>query len=150
MYTINWRQRTLSAFDLSVSSLLASPHSFNDSSAIQEPINLAETFHPHVFLVEDRKKLHLCTSDARLLYENLDAKMRAPSLSVKSVTAFCGGRAASPNRRTSRSIYVADSSSFIYELDLDWLTDFKLDALIAEKCLVTSSTSSSSDQQAVK
>lgn len=144
LFTINWRLKLLSDYQLTASeSHLLKSFSFNGGGdLIQEPVNLFETFHPNLFIIEDKKRLHLCTSSGEIVFESLEKKMRS-ECNIKNVTAFCCSL-------TKRRLFVADSTAaaasttptaagsgssqssgaFIYELDLDWLTDYKLDALM--------------------
>ena len=137
LFTINWRSKLLSDYDLN----FLEPNRIGDflidqndclteyelPAPLQEPVGLMETSEPHLFIIQDKKKLHLCTSTGRLVYESLEAKMRT-ECNVKNITAFCGHAA-------KFRLFVADLSNTaatIYEFDLDWLCENRLDALLAD------------------
>lgn len=132
LLTVNWRQKQLCDYEISPASDTAaaaaaklSSHSFIDP--VQEPINLCETFHPNVFVIEDKKRIHLCTNRALVLFESLENKMKT-ECNIKSITSFCC-------HQTKRRVFIADataSPASIYELDLDWLTDNQLESLIVK------------------
>jgi hypothetical protein len=129
---LNWRLKLISNYELVfdqsdqfTSEFKLSNYELNEG--YDQPIGLMETFHPQIYLIQDKKKLNLCTNMGTLMYQSLETKMRN-ECNIKNLTAFCGS---SSSRRT---IFVVDSSatssSTIYEIDLDWLCDYKLDSLI--------------------
>ena len=88
-----------------------------------------ETCHPDVYIIQDnRKRIYLTTGTGIVLYDNLDQKIRV-ECGIKNITTFCGNL-------IYLRMFVAESSSggsymaTIYELDLDWLCDYKLTSLI--------------------
>lgn len=95
---------------------------------LEEPIQLMETFHPDLYIVQDnKKKIYLCTESGVVLCSNLEAKLKQ-ELGIKNLSAFCG------HTRQMR-LFVAESAAAtsgslhqptLYECDLDWLCDYKL------------------------
>lgn len=102
---------------------------------------MMETFHPDLILVQDNKKrLYLCTSSGRVVFESLEAKIKQ-ECGIKNILSFCG-------HSKERKIFVAglttaNSASPVFELGLDWLCEFKLDGII--KSLDPSGTPGSTD-----
>jgi len=132
LISLNWRLKLISNYELvfDQSDQFTNEFKLNNyelNEGYDQPIGLMETFHPQIYLIQDKKKLNLCTNTGRLMYQSLETKMRN-ECNIKNLTAFCGS---SSSRRT---IFVVDSSatssSTIYEIDLDWLCDYKLDSLI--------------------
>ena len=117
LISINWRLKMLTQFN------------FNDKlyknilidKPLQEPISIMETFNPELYLILDSKKLYLCNSEAKVIYESLDEKMRNYS-GIKTITSYCCSLDVNKQKR----IYVADSTSSIYEFDYEWLLEKKL------------------------
>lgn len=99
-------------------------------STLDEPISLIETFHPDVYLVQDnKKKLYVCTAGGKVVSEGLETRIKQ-ECGIKNIVSLCA-------HRTERRVYVAgvtttNSASPIYELGLDWLTDYQLDAILTE------------------
>jgi hypothetical protein len=125
LFTINWRLKLLSQLEMNDNENL-----FQDSHELieqfEEPIGLAETYHPNLFILQDRKKLNLCSKTGLVLSEALENKMKL-ECGIKNITSYCGNL-------LKRRLFVADALS-IYEFDLDWLTDYKLDYLIEKHSL---------------
>lgn len=126
LFTINWRSKLLCNYD---SCEVLTANELSDP-LIQEPIGLNETFSPFLFIIQDKKKLHLCTNTGKIVYESLEIKMKT-ELNIKNITAFCA-------HLTKKRIFIADltsSSTSIYEFDLNWLCDNKLDSIL-ESCSI--------------
>ena len=109
--SINWRLKMLTQFNfkdnLNKNYLIDKP--------LQEPISIMETFNPELYLVLDSKKLHICNNEAKVIYENIDDKMRS-YCGIKTITSYC----CSLNFNKQKRIYVSDSTSTIYEVDYEW------------------------------
>lgn len=120
LITMNWRLKQLSKLNIDDSRLE------NFSIDLDEPINIMETFHSELFIVQDnKKKLYLCTIRGEILFDSLETKIKT-ECGLKNITCFCANF-------SDLSIYVADasnSSSSVYEIDLDWLTNFTLDNIL--------------------
>ena len=97
-----------------------------------------ETFHPDIFLIQDGKKLNLCTSNGLIMFESLENKMKL-ECNIKNINSVCGNL-------LKRRIYVSDQSN-IYEFDLDWLTDYKFDILMQKFNLSNNVSSNSEDNK---
>lgn len=142
LLTLNWRLKCLSKYDLSCDTTSNKMQLSTYEIKLDEPICLMETFHPELFLVQDnKKKLYLCTSNGRIVHESLEVKIKQ-ECGIKNIIALCG-------HFTERRIIVAgltttNSPSAIYEFNLDWLCDFKLDPIIQSLTLNYSFSSSSS------
>lgn len=122
LITINWRSKLVCDFNLNNEELHTSE--LNDP-LIQEPISLMETSLPNVYVIQDKKKLHLCSQTGQILYDSLEVKMKN-ELNIKNITAYCG-------HPTRPRLFVADlsgSSASIHEFDLNWLCDYKLASLV--------------------
>ena len=89
LYTINWRSKLLCDYEINTKmneEQMLRVYELKDS-LIQEPIGLIETFSPFLFIIQDKKKLHLCTNTGDVLYECLEAKMKN-ECNIKNITAF--------------------------------------------------------------
>ncbi len=87
-------------------------------SRLQEPIAIMETFNKNQYLIFDSKKLHMCDSDSNVIHENIDDKMRL-FCGIKAVSCYCCSKDPTQQKR----VFIADSTSAIYEFDYDWLLD---------------------------
>ncbi len=130
LFTINWRSKLLCRYELNNNKInyeapeTLTAHELADP-LVQEPIGLAETFSPNLFIIQDKKKLHLCSNTGKIVYESLEVKIKNES-NLKNITAFCGH----PIRKR---LFIADStgnSTSIYEFGLNWLCDFKLKTIL--------------------
>lgn len=131
--TINWRSKLLCDYELNFSR--SNEIDESKSSLIQhelldpllsEPIGLMETFSSSLFIIQDKKKLHLCLDDGRIVQKSLEVKMKA-ECNIKNITAFCG-------HMNKLRLFISDStsaSSIIYEIDLNWLCENKLESILA-------------------
>jgi ribosomal protein S27E len=121
LVSLNWRLRLLSNYKIEFhennNKESLTTHELKDS--FDEPVGLMETFHPEIFIIQDKKKLCLCTHDGTLMYDSLDTKLRV-ECGLKNITSFTADL-------TSPSLYVADSlGPTIYQVSLDWLCNGEL------------------------
>lgn len=79
LLTINWRSKLLCDYELSFNKDLEIDDSkclFTkydlENSILEEPVSLMETASPLLFIVQDRKKLHLCLKNGQIVYESLE------------------------------------------------------------------------------
>jgi hypothetical protein len=102
---MNWRLKLLSNYKIEFheNNNKESLTTFELKDSFEEPIGLMETFHPEIFIVQDKKKLCLCSSTGILLYDSLDTKLKS-ECGLKNITAFVASL-------SKPSLYVADSSS---------------------------------------
>ncbi|CAF1111485.1 unnamed protein product [Brachionus calyciflorus] len=122
LVTLNWRLKSLCKFNIENSNL------DKIDLGLDEPINLMETCHPQLYLVQDnKKKMFLCSSKGHILYDSIEIRLRN-ELSLKNITCFCASF-------INLSIFVGDSSMNIYEVDLDWLCENKLEGLLEKNDL---------------
>lgn len=132
MKTINWRSKLFCNYELNFgkkndiddSKSSFTQHELSDP-LLSEPIGLMETASPSLFIIQDKKKLHLCLNDGQIVQKSLETKMKN-ECNVKNITAFCG-------HMNKLRIFVGDltsTSSIIYEFDLNWLCDNKLESIL--------------------
>ena len=102
---LNWRLKLLSNYKIEFheNNNKESLSTYELKDSFEEPVGLMETFHPEVFIVQDKKKLCLCGLNGVLMYDALDAKLKN-ECGLKNVTAFVASL-------TTPSLFVADSSS---------------------------------------
>jgi hypothetical protein len=102
---LNWRLKLLSNYKIEFheNNNKESLTTYELKDSFEEPIGLMETFHPEIFIVQDKKKLCLCSFSGVLLYDSLDVKLKN-DCGLKNVTAFVASL-------FKPSLYVADSSS---------------------------------------
>jgi tripartite motif-containing protein 2/3 len=110
--SINWRLKMLTQFNLKENLY----KNFLIDKPLLEPISIMETFNPELYLILDSKKLFLCNSEGKVVYENIDEKMRN-FCGIKAITSYC----CSLDFNKQKRVYVADSTSTIYEFDYEWL-----------------------------
>jgi tripartite motif-containing protein 2/3 len=125
LVTINWRLKVLSDYQVDIfEQNINRLQTYQLADPLQEPINIMETFSSLLYIIQDKNKLHLCDGHGKVVYESLDTKLKN-ECGLKNVTAFCGNPIA-------KSIYVADSTnaSSLYEVNLNWLCDEKLDSIL--------------------
>lgn len=111
---VNWRLKMFTKFDLTNIDRI---ENIPIDKPLEEPIALTATFENDKFLVLDSKKLHLCDSNGRVLIEHIDEKLKKLNI-IKNINAFCCSTDSS-----NKKVYIADSSSNIYEFDYCWLSD---------------------------
>ena len=101
---LNWRLKLLSSYKIEFheNNNKESLTTYELKDAFEEPVGLVETFHPEMFIIQDKKKLCLCTSTGVLMYDSLDLKLKN-ECGLKNITAFCASL-------TRPVVYVADSS----------------------------------------
>ena len=116
LLSINWRLKMLTQFNFKDNLF----KNFLIEKPLIEPISIMETFNPELYLILDSKKLYLCNSEAKVIYENIDEKMRT-HCGIKTITSYC----CSLNINKQKRIYVSDSTATIYEFDYEWLLDKK-------------------------
>lgn len=123
LYTLNWRLKLLSNYEIKLNSSAdaESVQNYELKEVFNEPVCLMETFHPQIFIVQDKKSLNICTNTGSILYESLDLKMKN-ECGIKNITSFCGST-------SKKTLFVADSTG-IYEFSLDWLCNHQLNSLI--------------------
>ena len=121
LITMNWRLKKLSNIALEEGSKIK-----NFNIGLDEPINLMETLHPELLIVQDNnKKLYLCTIRGEIVFESLEAKIKG-ECGLKNITSFC-------TSFNDMVIFVAEGSNSncsIYEIDLDWLTNYTLFSIL--------------------
>ena len=102
---LNWRLKLLSNYKIEFheNNNKESLTTYELKDSFEEPVGLMETFHPDVFIIQDKKKLCLCTTTGVLMYESIDLKLKT-ECGLKNVTAFCASL-------SKPILYVADSSS---------------------------------------
>jgi hypothetical protein len=130
LLSLNWRLKIMSNFKIENADDLAKLLADSASNQIEnfsvnnleEPIALMETYHHQIFIIQDnKKKLYLCSHTGEILCDALDVKLKQ-ECGIKNITAFCG------NLLEPR-IFIGEGSN-LYELDINWLCDNKLDLLI--------------------
>lgn len=132
LITINWRTKILSDYEVNFvksteideKQILLKNHELSDP-LITEPIALMETSNKDLFIIQDKKKFHLCSSTGVIIYESLEVKMKT-ECNIKNITTFCGNT-------DKLRVFVGDltsSSANIYELDINWLCDYKLETIL--------------------
>ena len=121
LHTINWRSKLFSDYEISTDEEKLNTYELN----MQEPIGLSETCSPKLFLIQDKKKLNLISNTGTVIIESLEVKLKN-ECNIKNISSFCG-------HLNKRRFFLADltnTSASIYEIDLDWICDYKLDEKI--------------------
>jgi tripartite motif-containing protein 2/3 len=125
LVTINWRLKVLSDYKVDILEQANNGlQTYQLADPLQEPINIMETFSSFLFIIQDKNKLHLCDCRGQVVFESLDTKLKV-ECGLKNVTAFCGNP-------INKSIFLADSTnaSSLYEVNLNWLCDDKIDSIV--------------------
>lgn len=129
LLTINWRTKLLCDYEINFNE---NNSEINDSKSLlkmeekvdpllTEPISLIETSSPMLFIIQDKKKWHLCLKNGQIVYESLEVKMKN-ECNIKNITAFCG-------HANKFRIIIADmtsTSAILYELGISWLCNNQL------------------------
>lgn len=80
MLTINWRTRILSDYavnftsnkSIDIDDTKSELKEFDLMGPFQEPIGMIETSNPLLFVIQDKKKLHLCLRTGQVVCESLE------------------------------------------------------------------------------
>lgn len=83
LLTINWRSKLLCDYEVNFVNNVEIDETKSTLTEYElvdpllaEPVGIMETANPHLFIVQDNKKLHLCSKSGQIVYESLEVILK--------------------------------------------------------------------------
>lgn len=84
LVTVNWRSKLLCEYAIDFTKSSSGVDESNEAGGLKqqelmdpllsEPVGLMETSNANLFIIQDKKRLHLCLKDGRIVKESLEVK----------------------------------------------------------------------------